>query len=134
MPTQIRKIDKPIDRAQHVIGRHELVEANFVKKTLLHHEPIAHHHPNPLPPQLKRITGKRWSRALFQQNPPAADILDRMPNLLDANRLPTAEQAQYSRTTPHRVPGFIEIVMPHDKRRRVAQAFGLLQYKNVTTH
>jgi hypothetical protein len=48
MPTQIRKINELIDRAQQVIGRHELVEAKFVKKTLLHHEPIAHHRPNPL--------------------------------------------------------------------------------------
>src|SRR5215472_5572222 len=46
-PTQIRKINEPIDRAQHVIGWHELVEAKFVKKLILHHEPIAHHRPNP---------------------------------------------------------------------------------------
>lgn len=35
------------DRAQHVIGWHELFEAKFVEKALLDHEPIAHHHPNP---------------------------------------------------------------------------------------
>jgi hypothetical protein len=43
MPTQISKIDEPIDRAQHMIGRHELIEAKFVQKALLHHEPIAPH-------------------------------------------------------------------------------------------
>jgi hypothetical protein len=43
---QIRKINEPIDRAQHVIGWHELVEAKFVEKALLHHELIAHHRPN----------------------------------------------------------------------------------------
>jgi hypothetical protein len=47
MPTQIRKINKLIDRAQHVIGWHELFEAKLVEKALLHHEPIAHHRPNP---------------------------------------------------------------------------------------
>src|ERR1700758_5268823 len=47
MPTQIRKINEPIDHAQHVIGRHELVEAKSVEKALLRHEPIAHHRPNP---------------------------------------------------------------------------------------
>jgi hypothetical protein len=48
MPAQLRKINELTDRAQHVIGRHEFVEAKFVKKTLLHHELIAHHRPNPL--------------------------------------------------------------------------------------
>jgi hypothetical protein len=69
MPAQIRKINELIDRTQHVIRRHEFVEAKFVNKTLLHHEPIAHHCPNPLSPQLKGITAKGQSRALFQQNP-----------------------------------------------------------------
>src|ERR1700757_2576875 len=46
MPTQIRKINEPIDRPQHVIGRHKLVEAKFVEKALLHNEPITHHRPN----------------------------------------------------------------------------------------
>src|SRR5262249_36790824 len=74
MLAQIRKINEPIDRAQHVIGWHELVEAKFVKKTLLHHEPIAHHRRISLPPQIERITAKHWSRALFQRNPPIADL------------------------------------------------------------
>src|SRR5262245_65000195 len=74
MLAQIRKINEPIDRAQHVSGWHELVEAKFVKKTLLHHEPIAHHRRISLPPQIERITAKHWSRALFQRNPPQADI------------------------------------------------------------
>src|SRR6201987_4122122 len=46
MQTQIRKINEPIDRPQHVIGRHKLVEAKFVEKALLHNEPITHHRPN----------------------------------------------------------------------------------------
>jgi hypothetical protein len=46
MPAQFRKINEPIDRAQHVIGWHELVEAKFVEKALLHREPTAHHRPN----------------------------------------------------------------------------------------
>jgi len=32
MPTQIRKVDQPVDRVQHVIGRHEFIEAEFVEK------------------------------------------------------------------------------------------------------
>jgi len=46
MPTQIRKIDQPVDRVQHVIGRHEFIEAEFVEKcspALLRCESIAHH-------------------------------------------------------------------------------------------
>src|SRR5262249_43427826 len=74
MLAQIRKINEPIDRAQHVIGWHELVEAKFVKKTLLHHEPIAHHRRISLPPQIERITAKHWSRALFQRNRRKAEI------------------------------------------------------------
>jgi hypothetical protein len=31
MPAQLRKINELTDRAQHVIGRHEFVEAKFVK-------------------------------------------------------------------------------------------------------
>src|SRR5262249_5879653 len=39
----------PASGLSHAAGRrHELVEAKFVKKTLLHHESIGHHHPNPL--------------------------------------------------------------------------------------
>jgi hypothetical protein len=75
MPTQIRKINEPIDHAQHVIGRHELVEAKFVEKALLRHEPIAHHRPNPPAATTKRITATARSPALFQRNPPIADIL-----------------------------------------------------------
>jgi hypothetical protein len=32
MPTQIRKVDQPVDRVQHVIGRHEFIEAELVEK------------------------------------------------------------------------------------------------------
>jgi hypothetical protein len=32
MPTQIRKVDQPVDRVQHVIGRHEFIEAEYVEK------------------------------------------------------------------------------------------------------
>jgi hypothetical protein len=32
MPMQIRKIDQPVDRVQHVIGWHEFIEAEFVEK------------------------------------------------------------------------------------------------------
>jgi len=32
MPTQIRKIGQPVDRVQHVIGRHEFIESEFVEK------------------------------------------------------------------------------------------------------
>jgi hypothetical protein len=74
MSTQIRKINESIDRAQHVIRRNELVEAKFVEEAFLHHDPLAHHRRIPLPPQLERITASRRSRALFQQNPPVADI------------------------------------------------------------
>jgi hypothetical protein len=42
-------MNESIDRAQHVIGRHEPVEAKVVEKTFLQHEPIAHHRLNPLP-------------------------------------------------------------------------------------
>ena len=66
MPTQIRKINKTIDRAQHVIGRHEFVEAKVVEKALLYYESIAHHRRISLPPQIERITAKRWSRTLFK--------------------------------------------------------------------
>src|SRR5436309_4890113 len=74
MPTQIRKINKTIDRAQHVIGRHEFVEAKVVEKALLYYESIAHHRRISLPPQIERITAKRWSRTLFQRNPPLGDV------------------------------------------------------------
>src|SRR5262245_26881750 len=93
MRAQIRKINEPIDRAQHVIGWHELVEAKFVKKTLLHHEPIAHHRRISLPPQIERITAKHWSRALFQRNRQhrtsregLANVGDEVVRMLDSDR------------------------------------------------
>src|SRR5262249_262423 len=98
MLAQIRKINEPIDRAQHVIGWHELVEAKFVKKTLLHHEPIAHHRRISLPPQIERITAKHWSRALFQRNPPGADIalLRRAPDSYSGQDWPLSGVATLS--------------------------------------
>jgi hypothetical protein len=75
MPTQIRKINEPIDRPQHMIGRHELVEAKFVEKALLHHEPIAHHRPNPpaATAQENHSQGPAAS-TFFNEIPPLADI------------------------------------------------------------
>ena len=43
---QIRKIDQPVDRVQHVIRRHEFIESEFVEKcspAFLRCASIAHH-------------------------------------------------------------------------------------------
>ena len=37
------EIDKPVDRAQQVIGRHVILDAEAIEQRLLHHRPLAHH-------------------------------------------------------------------------------------------
>ena len=38
-----RTIDEAVDRAQQMIGRHVLLKAEVVEKSLLHHRTLAHH-------------------------------------------------------------------------------------------
>jgi len=37
------QIDEPVDRAQQVICRHVILDAEAVEQCLLHHFPLAHH-------------------------------------------------------------------------------------------
>ena len=37
------QINEPVDRAQQVISRHMILEAEAVKQRLLHHRSLAHH-------------------------------------------------------------------------------------------
>ena len=45
MIADARQIDEPVDRAQQVIRRNMILEAEAVKQRLLHHRPLAHHRP-----------------------------------------------------------------------------------------
>jgi hypothetical protein len=38
------EIDEPVNRAQQVIARHMILDAEAVKQRLLHHRVLAHHH------------------------------------------------------------------------------------------
>jgi hypothetical protein len=76
MPSEAVKIDKTIDRAQHVIGRNMIVYPELVDQTLLHHQPVAQHRR-----RLRLTDGASESAAIsrnnygvFQRYPPEADV------------------------------------------------------------
>jgi hypothetical protein len=46
MRSDLRKVDKPVDRAKQVIVRNMPLEAEAVEQRLLHHPPFAHRRPN----------------------------------------------------------------------------------------
>ena len=45
MLANARQVDEPVDRAQQVIRRDMILEAEAIKQGLLHHRPLAHHRP-----------------------------------------------------------------------------------------
>ena len=45
MLANARQVDEPVDRAQQMIRRDVILEAEAVKQRLLHHRPLAHHQP-----------------------------------------------------------------------------------------
>ena len=72
----IAKINKPVDRSQHVIGRHMPLETEAVKQRFLRPSPLAHHRaaPPPLVPATESDHHHRGKRDFFNGINNIADI------------------------------------------------------------
>ena len=76
MLSQPVEINKAIDGAQRVVRRNMVVQAELVKQTLVHYQPIAHHRRSlpihPYPSESAAIS--RHNSRVFQRYLPSTDI------------------------------------------------------------
>src|SRR3546814_20743103 len=74
-------VDEPVDRAQQVIRRDMVLEAEAVEQRLLHHRPLTHHQPSP-------AAGTTESDHQHDFNADFFNTIRPLPSLRDMKTLP----------------------------------------------